>query len=280
LRQLVVLNKSSMRYSNERRDAFIAAAREAGADVDCIDFARTDALGEVANSLLQRSPPLGLMAESDYTARAFIQRMPDYRKIVPHRIAVLGVDDDSLQNALSPVGLSSVRTGGHEIGVRAAEQVLELYHGAPIPEEPLRIRPIRVVERASTSVFAVQDPVVNKAMRLLRERVGDFSDVTDLVQSIDINRRTLEIRFRKGLNRSIASELTRARLRSARHLLETTDLTVTEIAELVGYPEYRLLTLAFQRLTGEPPHRLSQARPGRVTRPVLTQAHKPIFIPI
>jgi LacI family transcriptional regulator len=253
LRRLVVLNKRSMRYSNERRDAFLAAAREAGAKAECIDFSRTELLGEVAESLMRIPPPVGLMAESDYSARALIERLPDYRKVVPHRIAVLGVDDDSLQNALSPISLSSVRTGGHEIGLRAAEWVLRLQAGEAVPEEPLRVRPIRVVERASTNVLAVEDPLVARTIRLLRERIGDFKDVKDVVESVGVNRRTLEIRFRKALNRSIASELAHARLRSAGHLLESTDLTIAEIAELVGYPEYRLLTLAFRRLTGEPP---------------------------
>jgi len=54
-------------------------------------------------------------------------------------------------------------------------------------------------------------------MRLLRDREGDFKDVSTLVQSLGVIRRTREIR-----------------LRSARQLLESTDLTIAEIAGLVA----------------------------------------------
>lgn len=253
LRRLLFLNKRKMLYSRQRCDSFVRTAQEAGAEVAIIDFSRAEQMEEIAHSMVKHPAPLGLMAESDYTARALIERLPEYRKIVPHRIAVLGVDDDSLQNALSPIGISSIRTGGHEIGVKAAELVLRLRAGEPVPPAPILVRPIRIVERASTNVLAVADPVVARALKLLRSRVEDFREVGDLVRALGINRRTLEIRFRKALHRSIAAELTEARLRSARHLLESTDLSIKEISELVGYPEYRLLTLAFQRLTGEPP---------------------------
>lgn len=253
LRRLVFLNKTSMQYSSERRDGFLSSARHAGAAVECIDFRATPELAAIGKNLLTGPLPLGVMADSDYSARALIETLPDYRKLVPHRIAVLGVDDDSLQNALSPISLSSVRTGGHEIGIRAAELALHLRAGLAAPDHPIRIRPIRAVERASTNVLAIEDPVVARTIRLLRDHIGEFRDVKDVVAALNINRRSLEIRFRKALNRSIATELTQARLRSARHLLESTDLTIGEVAELVGYPEYRLLTLAFQRITGEPP---------------------------
>jgi transcriptional regulator GlxA family with amidase domain len=87
----------------------------------------------------------------------------------------------------------------------------------------------------------------------MRDRVAEFRDVEDVVNTLGMQRRTLEKRFHKAYHRSIAAELTQARLNAARSLLESTNLSINEIAELVGYPEYRLLTLAFRRLTGEPP---------------------------
>ncbi|MGC9452084.1 MAG: substrate-binding domain-containing protein [Oceanipulchritudo sp.] len=253
LRRLVFLDKRAMAFSQARRDGFILAAREAGVQVASIGFGRSEELSGIGHELLKMTPPVGVMAESDMTARAFIEQMPDFRKVVPHRIAVLGVDDDSLQNALSPVELSSVRPNGQEIGVRAAEWVLSLNKGLPCPPEPVQVRPIRVIERASTNVLAISDPVVARAVRLMRDRVAEFRDVKDVLRALGMQRRALEKRFQKVYHRSIASELTHARLNTARSLLESTNLSINEIADLVGYPEYRLLTLAFKRLTGEPP---------------------------
>jgi LacI family transcriptional regulator len=120
-------------------------------------------------------------------------------------------------------------------------------------EAPILVRPTRVIERASTNSFAVNDPLVVDALKYLREHIGSVREVNDLVERLKVGRRTLELRFRKCLNRSITAELTEARLNRARQLLESTDLTIAEIAELVGYSEYRMLTLAFQRITGESP---------------------------
>ncbi len=252
-RHLVFLNKRSMHYSRERCEGFNRAALEANAHCQVISFSASHEMQKIIGGLMRQPPPLGVMADSDMSARAFLEQFPDLREWVPHRVAVLGVDDDSLQNALSPIGLSSVRTGGQEIGFEAGRLVMRLHAGETVPPHPIRIRPVRVVERASTSVLAIEDPHVLKTVRLLRDRVAEFRTVGDLVEAVGIHRRTLEMRFSKTLHRTLAAELTHARINAARELLEATNLTVAEIAEKVGYPEYRLLTLAFRRVCGETP---------------------------
>jgi LacI family transcriptional regulator len=253
LKRLTFLDRRAMAFSQERRDGFIESATKSGAMVESIEFGGSTELSGMGEALLNKTPPLGVMAESDMTARSFIEQLPDFRKTVPHRIAVLGVDDDSLQNALSPISLSSIRLNGKEVGVKAAELAISLSRGSPTTDELIRVRPIRVIERASTNIQAISDPVVARAVRFMRDRVAEFRDVEDVVNTLGMQRRTLEKRFHKAYHRSIAAELTQARLNAARSLLESTNLSINEIAELVGYPEYRLLTLAFRRLTGEPP---------------------------
>jgi LacI family transcriptional regulator len=253
LKNLFFVNRMNMLFSQQRAIGFLETAKQHGLNVECLDFGQSFVLGAIAAKLLDLPPPIGVMTDSDLTARILIEKLPNYKTTVPNKIAILGVDDDLLQNSLAPIALSSIKLGGYEIGFRAAELICQLNSGLTPPQKPILVRPIRVIERASTNSFAVSDPLVFDTLKYLRNHISSIKDVNDLVQGMKVNRRTLEMRFRKALNRSINSELTEARLQRARELLESTELTITEIAELVGYSEYRLLTLAFQRLTGEPP---------------------------
>jgi transcriptional regulator GlxA family with amidase domain len=80
---------------------------------------------------------------------------------------------------------------------------------------------------------------------------------------MDIPRRTLEVNFRKATGQTLAHELANARIQRARELLSTTDLSIKEIAFLVGFSEPRMLTLVFKRMTKEKPSEYrARVRPG------------------
>jgi len=59
--------------------------------------------------------------------------------------------------------------------------------------------------------------------------------------------------FSRHLGRSIAEHLRGLRMTTARHMLETTDLPIAEIASSIGYSDHSHFTRAFTRFTGTPP---------------------------
>jgi len=88
-------------------------------------------------------------------------------------------------------------------------------------------------------------------------------DAADIVRLTGIPRRTLEVKFRKLTGQTLAGELARARIQRARGLLSATDLSVKEIAYLVGFSEPRMLSIVFKRVAGElPTEYRARARPG------------------
>jgi LacI family transcriptional regulator len=123
-----------------------------------------------------------------------------------------------------------------EVGYRAAAALDRLMQGKRDIEPDTRLRPLRVVERESTDLLCVEDPALANAIRYLREHACDPCSVAEVAASAGINRRKLEIKLRELLGHSPHDELVRIRMQAARHLLETTRLSIEEVATRSGYP--------------------------------------------
>ncbi|MGC9453159.1 MAG: substrate-binding domain-containing protein [Oceanipulchritudo sp.] len=215
------------------------------------------------DSIRDMPHPVGVMAANDVLARLLVSSLENPMAEVPTRMAVLGVDDDDMENTLSPVPLSSVRPAGERIGYEAASLVVRLAQGAPEPKEPLVIPPVGVVARLSTDTFAVRDPVVARTLRAIHEQPADFTDAWAIIRRSGLSRRTLEKRFNRATGRTLAAELNTARIEKASLLMVTTDLPIARISELVGFSEPRMLTIVFKRVTGELPSEYrARVRPG------------------
>jgi len=252
-RTLAFLSRSDMNFSVERAKGFGDFAQAKKIPCHLLEDWEPATLDAVLELLLSLREPVGLMAASDLFARWFLEAMEKPGKWIPHRIGVLGVDEDSLEQSLSPMGFSSIRLSGERLGFEAASLEMRLAAGEPPPDKPLLIAPDRVVARRSTSNFVVRDPLVARALQMIEDRMPELGDAGDLVKALQAPRRTVEDRFRKSLGSTPARELLRARLARARMLLGTTELSIKEIAYLIGFSEPRMLSLVFKRETGESP---------------------------
>jgi LacI family transcriptional regulator len=252
-RKLVFLSRRGLHYAAEREDGFVEAVRAAGAELHILRNWTQDTMPGVARALLDLGKDVAVMASNDLDARWLIEAFDDPESVVPERVAVLGVDDDPLENNLSAIPISSIRLPGERIGYEAAALGMRLADGESVPEGTLRIAPIRVVVRQSTSKLAISDETTARALRIIRDNIGEIQSVPDLCKAMKVERRPMELRFNRILNSSIARELTNARIQRAKELLANSDLSIKEIAYLVGYTEPRRLSIAFRSETGERP---------------------------
>lgn len=69
--------------------------------------------------------------------------------------------------------------------------------------------------------------------------------------AVDIN--YLNIIFKKETGRTLYQYMTGVRMEHAKYLLETTEMSITDIASKVGYPNSNSFTRAFKRHTGPTP---------------------------
>lgn len=240
-------------YAIERRQGFVEQVQCGNTTTHLFTISKVSDLVEVVDVLRKIPGPIGVMAASDLYARWFIEALPQPRRWVPEKFGILGVDNDPQENALCPISLSSVHPAGERLGYEAAAQAIAMAQNPSGKLPEVRVSPSHLVTRASTNIYSIADDVVRRALKLIRERLNELRDVSDVVRALHLPRRTLEDKFRKSLGRSLAEELNRSRIRRATELLGTTSLSIKQISFLVGFSEPRLLSRNFRKLTGETP---------------------------
>ncbi|MEW2574617.1 GlxA family transcriptional regulator [Streptomyces syringium] len=93
----------------------------------------------------------------------------------------------------------------------------------------------------------------HRVMRRLDQNLAARYDLAALADTFNVSTRTLLRRFADETGRSPLAHLQAARVRRARHLLETTDRTVAGIATAVGYRDPGTFAALFARHTGQRP---------------------------
>ncbi|NJL31671.1 MAG: helix-turn-helix transcriptional regulator [Phycisphaerales bacterium] len=108
------------------------------------------------------------------------------------------------------------------------------------------------------NLLAIDDVMVAKAMQLIMTSFDRPLQVSDIVASVGVSRRSLERRFVTAIGRTLAEEIRRLRMEHARRLLLESDLTVSQIAPRCGYDYAEHFIAAFHRMMGEPPQRFRE----------------------
>ena len=203
---------------------------------------------------LQSLPnPVGLFACNDVCGQQVLNACRGLDLAVPEQIAVLGVDNDTVHCELSEPPLSSIQLNATQIGTVAASLLDDMIERRVSPPAKTFIDAAQVVVRHSTDIIAVDDPVVARAVRFIRQNAHHSISVEDVVGAAGVSRRQLERRFHQTLDRTPNDEIQRVRIRRVKRLLITTDLSLNDIAGKVGfeYPEY--LSTVFKKAVGKSP---------------------------
>jgi LacI family transcriptional regulator len=243
-----------------RAAAFAAAAHEGGATFSRFgqrqQIARDwpAALAALAEWIASLPPQTGVLAVSDARARHVVEACVLAGRRVPDDVAVLGVDNDELLCELATPPMSSIEHDTRGIGRRAAETLAALMDGKPVQGTVL-VPPVRVVERRSSEMLAVEDVEVAAALAFLRANVARSLHVEDVARASGLSLSTLKSRFKAVVGRPVHAELQRLRIDEARRLLATTEFPVKRVASLVGFRDISHFTTAFRRHTGLPPGR-------------------------
>ena len=215
--------------------------------------------------------PIGIMAAEDGVAHDLAAACQEAGIPVPDQVAIIGVNNDDLlcEGAWPP--LSSIDPDYTRVGYQAAMLLDRLLRGEAVPadERVIRLPPIGVVQRVSTSVLAVKDPSLAEAVRFIREHACDPCSVDDVLREIAVGRRWLERQFVAQLGRTPHDEIIRVRIDTARRLLLRPEFGVMQVAERCGFSKVQFMR-AFRQQTGTTPAAYRRSALGGKPRTIET----------
>ncbi len=260
--QLAYYAPQDTRYARQRGEGFAQAAAEAGTGIEVSTY-RSQEAGGLHDWLNNLPGPVGLLASTDSAGRQAIEACVAMGRRVPEDVAVVGVDNDTQVCDLTYPPMSSVELPTHTIGYRACELLERMIRGEAPPSEPVRVPPRRLVRRQSSDIYAVPDPTVRQALRIIRERAASGVSVEDVLDGLEVSRRSLELLFRKHLGRSPKAELRRVQIEKARTLLTETLMPMSEVASRCGFAGQVRFAMVFKEVTGQTPTAYRQQRNPR-----------------
>ena len=240
-------------WSIERRDAFVELMEKNHYPIYLYEGVQVHAQNwlEEQQKLIVwlKSLPshTGIIAVTDARARHLLQAC-EYSKIaVPEELCVIGIDNEELIQYLSRVSLSSEEQGAREIGYQAAKLLHKLFNGQKAPSTPILIPPITVHTRNSTDYRSLSDPLVIQAMHYIRHRACHGIKVEQVLDHLEISRSNLEQRFKNEMDRTIHQVIHEEKIARAKNLLEQTDISIQEIADICGYPSVQYFYSVFKK---------------------------------
>jgi len=171
---------------------------------------------------------------------------------VPEEVAVLGVDNDQLMCDLSSPPLSSINLEFEKVGFEAAKLLDEKIAGNK-NNSNIVVEPQGIHIRQSTDIIAVEDKEVANALVFIRNNYRKQLQVQDVVLSTNLSRRTLELRFKAALKKSITQEINRLRIEYAKKRICNSSEPIYKIANELKFTDVEHFARFFKKMTSITP---------------------------
>lgn len=262
-RHFAFFSIASDRVAQMRRNAFFETASRRA--LSCSDWTM-DASGAESVDLHQHlieairgsEQPLALFASRDVEASFVLNACLEAGVSVPDQVAILGVDNNELITNAVQVPISSVNHNVEALGYAGAELLHEIIcHGhssADTGYDTRLIPPSGITSRRSTDCFAVDNPLVKKALIHINAHfhLPNFS-VLKTAELCAVSRRHLDELFKQEVGHSMHAELTDIRLRSAKIAITMTDKTIERISGECGFTRVQYFNKCFKSTFGISP---------------------------
>lgn len=98
-----------------------------------------------------------------------------------------------------------------------------------------------------------QDLTIQKAIRLIQQRYWDDLSLSELACQVGMSKFLFSRRFREVMGMTFREYLTKIRLEKAKELLPGKQLSITEVAQVVGFGDLPRFDKLFKRHTGVTP---------------------------
>ncbi len=263
-------------YSQVRLAGFRAAVERAGFEVHSCHVEYLPRLSDraswksvnaqVRQWLRELAKPVAVLADHDVAAHDLADMCQLLGLRVPDDVAILGVDNDELECQLAFPPLSSVAIPAEQIGFEAAKRLDRMLSGRRVSNDVVYLPPVHIVTRHSTSMFAVDEPIVTAALHYIRNHLTEPLNVGGIAAEVVVRRRVLEQKFRALLGRSVLAEIHRARIERVKELLAGSEQPMSEVAQRSGFSSPQRMAIVFRKLSGRSPGEYRREARRRVAK--------------
>lgn len=174
---------------------------------------------------------------------------------IPDEIAILGAGDDEPLCESQIIPISSVRHDLARIGYEGAKLLASIMKGEKKPEKPILIPPRGIAERASSDTLATPKGLTGRAKKIYQDNIANPPSTEMLASALGVSRATLDRAFATDIRMSPGKLLSRLRMDEAKRILRHRNLSVSELAQSLGYCNSAYFVNVFKKETGVSPRR-------------------------
>lgn len=139
------------------------------------------------------------------------------------------------------------------------------YHLARLLRGMVKASEIREERRDIHSGNTVRDVILEKINAYVRSHLGEAPTIADLAAALDYSVSHLRTVFRTRLGVSLGKYIRESRLSQAATLLQSTQMSVSEVAQQSGFESLFVFSRAFKKAYGMPPKTYSKlTREGKL----------------
>ena len=259
-RNLAYCGLEPLVWSCQRKETFAHYVAELGGEVFLYDRVLSrntiweKELDDIVTWLGGLPKPIALLACNDDRAQQVVQACHMARIKVPEEISILGVDNDDLICTTTNPPISSIELDFELAGYRAAERLDRLMKNASVDSPQISVSPTQVVTRQSSDIMAIEDANVVDALSYIRKHYKTPLQVSQVAEAVAVSRRTMQLKFKRYLGRSIHEEITRVRVNHVARLLVETTMSISQIATSMGFADDKHIAKLFCSHKGMVPH--------------------------
>ena len=194
--------------------------------------------------------PIAIMACDDNQGNILLQACELCGINVPFDVAILGVDNDEILCNMSNPSMSTINVDIEGGGAAAAAMAERMVKEPSYMGEDIVLRPLSVVERLSSSLFATNDKEVLMALRYIQANIDAKISVSDILDCVPISRRLLETRFKNMTGMTIYNYISLKRINRFAQLLLSTNDSVSDIAARLDECDAKSISRRFKEIKG------------------------------
>jgi LacI family transcriptional regulator len=169
---------------------------------------------------------------------------------IPEEIALLGVDNDEMICTLSDPPLSSINQAVEKGGYETAKLMDIMIQNPDGHYEDVVVYPTHIITRQSTDIFATGDKYISTILKYIHQNVNKKLNIDHIIRMAPLSRRLLENRFKQEIGLPIYSYIINLRMEKFTHKLMETDVPIVEIANEMGFSDYKNIARLFKKMKG------------------------------